>query len=66
MIIPMSYWKLTDAEIIAHFDAVARATAILIARYNNPATEASTSALTRSPGCCRSPTSRWSRRAPAT
>ncbi|MCY1060479.1 dihydrodipicolinate synthase family protein [Nannocystis sp. SCPEA4] len=38
MIIPMSYWKLTDAEIVAHFDAVARAIAIPIALYNNPAT----------------------------
>lgn len=24
MIIPMSYWKLTDDEIVAHYDAVAR------------------------------------------
>ncbi|PCC69203.1 4-hydroxy-tetrahydrodipicolinate synthase [Nannocystis exedens] len=38
MIIPMSYWKLTDAEIVAHFDRVARAISIPIAVYNNPAT----------------------------
>lgn len=38
MIIPMSYWKLSDREIVAHFDAVARAISIPIAVYNNPAT----------------------------
>ncbi|HET9626234.1 MAG TPA: dihydrodipicolinate synthase family protein [Kofleriaceae bacterium] len=38
MILPMSYWKLTDAEIVGHFDAVAKAIAIPIAVYNNPAT----------------------------
>ncbi|MET0286707.1 MAG: dihydrodipicolinate synthase family protein [Polyangiales bacterium] len=38
MILPMSYWKLTDAELVAHFDAVARAIGIPIALYNNPAT----------------------------
>lgn len=38
MIIPMSYWKLSDAEIIAHFDTVAKAISIPIAVYNNPAT----------------------------
>jgi 4-hydroxy-tetrahydrodipicolinate synthase len=36
--LPMSYWKLTDKEIVGHFDAVARAIAIPIAVYNNPAT----------------------------
>ncbi|MFZ6184247.1 dihydrodipicolinate synthase family protein [Nannocystis pusilla] len=38
MILPMSYWKLTDAEIVAHFDSVAKAISIPIALYNNPAT----------------------------
>lgn len=38
MILPMSYWKLTDAEIIRHFDAVASAVGLPIALYNNPAT----------------------------
>ncbi len=38
MIIPMSYWKLSDAEIVGHFDAVARAISTPIAAYNNPAT----------------------------
>lgn len=38
MIIPMSYWKLSDAEIITHYDTVAKRIAIPIAVYNNPAT----------------------------
>lgn len=38
MIIPMSYWKLTDDEIIQHFDAVAKQISIPIMAYNNPAT----------------------------
>ncbi|WP_437931144.1 dihydrodipicolinate synthase family protein [Sorangium sp. So ce291] len=38
MILPMSYWKLSDREIVAHFEAVAKAIAIPIAVYNNPAT----------------------------
>ncbi|NOJ79161.1 dihydrodipicolinate synthase family protein [Myxococcus xanthus] len=38
MIIPMSYWKLSDAEIITHYDTVAKSIAIPIAVYNNPAT----------------------------
>lgn len=38
MIIPMSYWKLSDREVVQHFDAVARAISIPIAVYNNPAT----------------------------
>ncbi|MET3036666.1 dihydrodipicolinate synthase family protein [Chryseobacterium sp. NRRL B-14859] len=38
MIIPMSYWKLTDDEIFAHYDAVARKISIPIMAYNNPAT----------------------------
>ncbi|MBW8683342.1 dihydrodipicolinate synthase family protein [Chitinophaga rhizophila] len=38
MIIPMSYWKLTDDEIVAHYDAVASRINIPIMAYNNPAT----------------------------
>jgi len=38
MIIPMSYWKLTDKEIFDHFDAVANRISIPIMAYNNPAT----------------------------
>ncbi|SMO45478.1 4-hydroxy-tetrahydrodipicolinate synthase [Chryseobacterium rhizoplanae] len=38
MIIPMSYWKLTDDEIVTHYDAVASKISIPIMAYNNPAT----------------------------
>ncbi|GHE44486.1 dihydrodipicolinate synthase family protein [Sphingobacterium griseoflavum] len=38
MIIPMSYWKLTDDEIFHHYDAVASKLNIPIMAYNNPAT----------------------------
>lgn len=38
MIIPMSYWKLTDNEIFSHYDAVAKSISIPIMAYNNPAT----------------------------
>lgn len=38
MVIPVSYWKLTDAEVFAHFSAVAKATNLPIMAYNNPAT----------------------------
>ncbi len=38
MIIPMSYWKLTDNEIMQHYDAVAKQISIPIMAYNNPAT----------------------------
>ncbi|MCE7056262.1 dihydrodipicolinate synthase family protein [Algoriphagus sp. AGSA1] len=38
MIIPMSYWKLTDDEIVKHYDAVAEQVSIPIMAYNNPAT----------------------------
>lgn len=38
MIIPMSYWKLTDDEIVHHYDAVASKISIPIMAYNNPAT----------------------------
>lgn len=38
MILPMSYWKLTDEEIFRHYDAVATKISIPIMAYNNPAT----------------------------
>ncbi|MBO9617150.1 MAG: dihydrodipicolinate synthase family protein [Dyadobacter sp.] len=38
MIIPMSYWKLTEDEIFAHYRKVAEAISIPIMAYNNPAT----------------------------
>ncbi|WP_294205333.1 dihydrodipicolinate synthase family protein [uncultured Chryseobacterium sp.] len=38
MIIPMSYWKLTDDEIVRHYDQVASIISIPIMAYNNPAT----------------------------
>ncbi|WP_267405041.1 MULTISPECIES: dihydrodipicolinate synthase family protein [unclassified Chryseobacterium] len=38
MIIPMSYWKLTDDEIIKHYDTVASQISIPIMAYNNPVT----------------------------
>ncbi|RQO30673.1 dihydrodipicolinate synthase family protein [Taibaiella sp. KBW10] len=38
MIIPMSYWKLSDDEIVQHYDRVASKIGIPIMAYNNPAT----------------------------
>lgn len=38
MIIPMSYWKLTDNEIVKHYDTVASKISIPVMAYNNPAT----------------------------
>ncbi|BDS09406.1 dihydrodipicolinate synthase family protein [Aureispira anguillae] len=38
MIIPMSYWKLTDDEIYEHYQTVANNISIPIMAYNNPAT----------------------------
>ncbi|MBC8984239.1 dihydrodipicolinate synthase family protein [Pedobacter sp. N36a] len=38
MILPMSYWKLSDKEIFEHYEAVANAISIPIMAYNNPAT----------------------------
>ncbi|WP_316841848.1 dihydrodipicolinate synthase family protein [Pedobacter gandavensis] len=38
MILPMSYWKLNDKEIFAHYEAVAKAISIPIMAYNNPST----------------------------
>lgn len=38
MVLPVSYWKLTEAEIIAHYAAIGKAVSIPIMLYNNPAT----------------------------
>lgn len=38
MIIPMSYWKLTDDEIFTHYESVSKQVKIPIMAYNNPAT----------------------------
>ncbi|MFM9433409.1 4-hydroxy-tetrahydrodipicolinate synthase [Janthinobacterium sp. CG_23.3] len=38
MVLPVSYWKLGDTEIIAHYAAIGNAIALPIMLYNNPAT----------------------------
>ena len=38
MVLPISYWKLTEAEVIAHYKAVGAAIDIPIMLYNNPGT----------------------------
>ena len=38
MVIPVSYWKLDEAEIFEHYAAIAAATSLPIMAYNNPAT----------------------------
>ena len=38
MVLPISYWKLSEAEIHAHYAAIAKAINIPIMVYNNPAT----------------------------
>jgi len=38
MILPVSYWKLTDREIVQHYRSVSDAISIPIMAYNNPAT----------------------------
>lgn len=38
MIIPVSYWKLTDQEIFEYYQAIAEATTLQIMVYNNPTT----------------------------
>ncbi|WP_137940090.1 dihydrodipicolinate synthase family protein [Chitinivorax sp. B] len=38
MVIPVSYWKLSEADITAHYRAIADAIDIPIMLYNNPAT----------------------------
>jgi 4-hydroxy-tetrahydrodipicolinate synthase len=38
MILPVSYWKLTEREIIAHYRSISDAIGLPIMAYNNPAT----------------------------
>lgn len=38
MVLPVSYWKLTEAEIIAHYAAIGESVSVPIMLYNNPAT----------------------------
>ncbi|GGY43167.1 dihydrodipicolinate synthase family protein [Pseudoduganella albidiflava] len=38
MVLPVSYWKLTEAEIMAHYRAIGDAVGLPIMLYNNPAT----------------------------
>ena len=38
MVIPVSYWKLTDQEIFEYYQAIAQETTLPIMIYNNPAT----------------------------
>lgn len=38
MILPVSYWKLTEREIIQHYTSIGEAIGIPIMAYNNPAT----------------------------
>lgn len=38
MVIPISYWKLSDDEVFEHFAAISAATDLPIMAYNNPAT----------------------------
>jgi hypothetical protein len=38
MILPVSYWKLSEREIVRHYAAISDAVALPIMAYNNPAT----------------------------
>ena len=38
MVLPISYWKLSDDEIFAHYAAISEAISIPVMAYNNPAT----------------------------
>lgn len=38
MVLPVSYWKLTDAEIVDHYKAIGAAIELPIMLYNNPGT----------------------------
>ena len=38
MVLPASYWKLTEAEILAHYRAIGDSIGVPIMLYNNPAT----------------------------
>ena len=67
MVLPVSYWKLSEREILQQFLSIGDAIGIPIMMYNNPAT----SGVDMSPdcwfGCLRpSTTSLWSKSPPAT
>ena len=38
MVLPVSYWKLTEREIVAHYAGIGEAIGIPLMAYNNPAT----------------------------
>ena len=38
MVLPASYWKLSEAEILAHYQAIGASIGVPIMLYNNPAT----------------------------
>ncbi|AZD46826.1 dihydrodipicolinate synthase family protein [Pseudomonas chlororaphis] len=38
MVLPTSYWKLSEAEILAHYQAIGSSVGVPIMLYNNPAT----------------------------
>ena len=38
MVLPTSYWKLSEAEILAHYQAIGDSVGVPIMLYNNPAT----------------------------
>ena len=38
MVLPTAYWKLSEAEILAHYRAIGEAVGVPIMLYNNPAT----------------------------
>ncbi|WP_397443694.1 dihydrodipicolinate synthase family protein [Pseudomonas chlororaphis] len=38
MVLPTSYWKLSEAEILAHYQAIGASVGVPIMLYNNPAT----------------------------
>lgn len=38
MVVPVSYWKLTEAEVFGHFATIGAATSLPIMAYNNPST----------------------------
>jgi 4-hydroxy-tetrahydrodipicolinate synthase len=38
MVLPISYWKLTEREIFQHYAAISEAIGIPVMLYNNPAT----------------------------
>lgn len=38
MVLPVSYWPLTEEEIVRHYETVAEAVSVPVVAYNNPAT----------------------------